>query len=60
MKMVSTFAEGKVTEWQDPASIGTSFKTNNLFYTNRLYVQKCAYDTHLKPVKPKALSLQCG
>ena len=27
---------------------------------NCLNVQQCAYRTHLKPVKPKALSLQCG
>ena len=43
---------------QDADSVGTAFKTK--FLRNCLYVQKCAYKTHLKPVKPKLLSLQCG
>ena len=40
---------------QDAASAGTVWKTTFCFG-----VQKCASRTHLKPVMPKALLLQCG
>lgn len=42
---------------QDPDSVGTAFKTKNLIVFMYRNVHSC---THLKPVKPKALSLQCG
>ena len=42
---------------QDADSVGTAFKTKNLIVFMYRNVHSC---THLKPVKPKALSLQCG
>ena len=40
---------------QDSSKVGNALRTKNC-----ACVQKCAHRIHLNPVKPKALSLQCG
>lgn len=40
---------------QDAATVGTALKTKFVLVYRNVH-----YSTHLKPVMPKALSLQCG